>query len=123
MTSFRCDNIIKPDQSINRTWVQIASGILCSFQVVYLYINGNAFCYHRYGGVVVHSMASINVLHSKLKDSCNQQQLQPQLQISPTHNLSAEEQLKQTAASPPPTALDQVPWVLGVVYDSLKLLV
>ena len=64
-------------------------------------------------------MASINVLHSKLKDSCEQ----PQPQLNPTHNLSAEEQLKQMATSPPPMALDQVPWVLGVVYDSLKLLV
>ena len=26
--------------------------------------------FHRYGGVVVHSMASINVLYDKLKEAC-----------------------------------------------------
>ena len=42
---------------------------------------------------------------------------------SPTHvEQSAEEQLKQLAASPPVSALEQVPWVLGVVYESVKLL-
>ena len=42
---------------------------------------------------------------------------------SPTHiEQSAEEQLKQLATSPPVSALEQVPWVLGVVYESVKLL-
>ena len=42
---------------------------------------------------------------------------------SPAHvEQSAEEQLKQLAASPPVSALEQVPWVLGVVYESVKLL-
>ena len=32
-------------------------------------------CYYRYGGVVVHSMASINVLYDKLKEACQETSL------------------------------------------------
>ena len=35
---------------------------------------------------------------------------------------SAEDQLKQLATSPPVSVLEQVPWVLGVVYEAVKLL-
>jgi len=45
------------------------------------------------------------------------------LSTSLTHvEQSEEEQLKQLATSPPFSALEQVLWVLGVVYDSVKLL-
>lgn len=67
-------------------------------------------------------MASINVLYDKLKEACQETSLSA-VSNAPAHvEQSAEEQLKQLATSPPVSALEQVPWVLGVVYESVKLL-
>jgi hypothetical protein len=88
-----------------------------------------AFSAHsNYNGVITHSLAALEVLHQKLSEVANQCPSQADhvagtevSSLNPLHLTPKDDDLQKLLQSPPSTALEGIPWVLGAIYDGVKL--